>query len=91
MNRKSSYLIIALKRLLNGEKLSFIAGAKNSNQYFCIIKNHGIELVEVYKPNLSNMGKHKERSLHMTQENILRAKKYLNSLQGVKQSKQKEG
>lgn len=84
MNTRSSYLIIALKRLLNGEKLTSIKGAKNSNQYFNTIKKYGIELVEVWKPNLTNSGRHKERSLHQTIENIKRAKKYLEALQGVK-------
>lgn len=83
MKRATSYLIIALKRLLAGEALSELPPAKNSNQYFSIIKKHGIELVEVWKPNLTNSGKHKERSLHQTIENIERANKYLESLQGV--------
>lgn len=84
MNTKSSYLIIALERLLKGEKLSSIPHAKNSNQYFSTIKNHGIELVEVWKPNLTNQGRHKERSLHRSVENIERAKKYLESLRGIR-------
>ena len=83
MKRVTSYLIIALKRLLAGETLSELPPAKNSNQYFATIKKHGIELVEVWKPNLTNSGTHKERSLHQTIENIERANKYLKSLQGV--------
>jgi len=55
-NRKTSYLIIALTRLLDGDRLSFVEGAKNSNQYFCTIKNKGIELIEVEMPNLTNRG-----------------------------------
>ena len=86
-NTRSSYLIIALKLLLKGEKLSNIPHAKNSNQYFNAIKNHGIELVEAWKPNLTNTGQHKERSLHQTIDNIERAKKYLEALQGVKPKK----
>ena len=87
MKNSTSYLIWALKALLNGDKLSTIPRAKNSNQYFATIKKHGIELVEVWKPNLTNAGKHKERSLHQTIENIERAKKYLEALQGVKYKK----
>jgi hypothetical protein len=79
-NRKTSYLIIALNKLLNGERLSFIEGAKNSNQYFCTIKNKGIELIEVEVPNLINRGYHLERRLNFTDENIDLAKAYLNRL-----------
>jgi len=84
MKRSTSYLIIAMKRLLAGEKLSELPPAKNSNQYFATIKKHGIELVEVWKPNITNNGQHKERSLHQTIENIERAKKYLESLEGIR-------
>ena len=74
-----------MKLLLNGEAVTSIDQlASNSNQYFVTIKKHGIELVEVWKPNLTNAGKHKERSLHQTIENIKRAENYLKKLQGVK-------
>jgi len=76
-NRKTSYLIIALTKLLNGERLSFIEGAKNSNQYFCTLKNKGIELIEVEVPNLTNRGYHLERRLNQTDENIKLTKAYL--------------
>ncbi|MFA5455382.1 MAG: hypothetical protein WC272_08695 [Sulfurimonas sp.] len=79
-NRKTSYLIIALTKLLKGERLSFIEGAKNSNQYFCTIKNKGIELIEVEVPNLTNRGYHLERRLNLTDENIELAQKYLERL-----------
>ena len=70
-----------MERLLAGEKLtSRDQLASNSNQYFGTIKNNGIELVEVWKPNLHNKGKHKERSLHETIENIKHAKAYLERL-----------
>jgi len=82
MKVKSSHLITTLKLLLKGEKLSSLPNCKNFNQYPRAIKNNGIELVEVWKPNLYNMGRHKERSLHQTLENIERAKKYLHVLQG---------
>ncbi len=83
-NEKSSHLITTLKLLLDGRELSSIPNAKNFNQYPRIIKKHGIELVEVWKLNLTNSGRHKERSLHQTLENIERAEKYLKRLQGVK-------
>lgn len=80
--KKTSYLIITLQKLLNGDKLSFIDGAKNSNQYFCIIKNQGIELIEVWKPNLYNNGKHLERRLNQSIENIKKTTEYLKRLRG---------
>lgn len=79
----SSHLITTLKLFIEGKKLSSLQNCKNFNQYPRIIKNNGIELVEVWKPNLTNSGRHKERSLHQTLENIERAKKYLESLRGV--------
>lgn len=83
--KKSTHIINIMKLLLAGEKVtSNDRLASNTNQYFGTIKKHGIELVEVWKPNLTNTGRHKERSLHQTIENIDRAKKYLEVLQGVK-------
>jgi len=82
--KKSTHIITIMKLLLAGEKVVSIDRlASNANQYFGTIKKHGIELVEVWKPNLTNKGQHKERSLHQTIENIERAKKYLANLQGV--------
>jgi len=83
--KKSTHIITIMKLLLAGDKVvSRDRLASNANQYFGTIKKHGIELVEVWKPNLTNKGNHKERSLHQTIENIERAKKYLEALQGVK-------
>jgi len=79
---KTSHLITTLKLLLEGKALSSLPNAKNFNQYPRIIKRQGIELVEVWKPNLTNGGRHKERSLHQTIENIEKAKQYLYELQG---------
>jgi len=79
---RSLFLITALKKLLEGETMSSIENAKNSNQYFNTIKNNGIELIEVWKPNLTNSGRHKERRLHQSIENIKRAEKYLSILMG---------
>ncbi len=87
-NTRSSHIITIMKLLLNGEAVTSIDQlASNSNQYFGTIKKHGIELVEVWKPNLTNAGRHKERSLHQTIDNIERAKKYLESLQGISHKK----
>jgi len=84
-NTKQTHLITILKALLNGKVMKssdqFIV---NANQYFVTIKKHGIELIEVWKPNLTNAGRHKERKLHQTLENIKRAEKYLEKLQGIK-------
>lgn len=83
-NRRTSYLIVALIQLLKGKRLSDIKGAKNSNQYFCTIKNKGIELIEVEVPNLANRGNHLERRLNMTDENINLAQNYLDRLKRTK-------
>ena len=80
--KKSTHIITIMKLLLAGKKVvSEDSLASNSNQYFGTIKKHGVELVEVWKPNITNSGRHKERSLHQTLENIDRAKKYLEALQ----------
>ena len=83
-NRKTSYLIIALTKLLKGERLYYIQVAKNSNQYFCTIKNKGIELIEVEVPNLTNRGYHLERRLNLTDENVKHTKDYLDRLKRTK-------
>ena len=50
-NEKSTHLINILSDLLDGQRLSSIdIKASNSNQYFCTIKNNGIELIEVRNP-----------------------------------------
>ena len=85
---KTSHLIRILKQLLEGKIVTSIdSKASNTNQYFRTIKKHGIALVEVWKPNLTNSGRHKERSLHQTIENIELAKNYLYKLQGLKVKK----
>ena len=84
-NEKSTHTIRLLKRLLKGDALSSSdLMASNSNQYFRTIKENGIALVEVWVSNHTNSGRHKERSLYQSPENIERAKKYLAKLQGVK-------
>jgi len=85
MSTKQSYLIIILIELLDGKTLT--SSDKywvNANQYFRTIKENGIELVEAWKPNLTNRGQHKERRLNQTIENIKRAENYLKNLQGTK-------
>ena len=83
-NEKSSHLINILSALLDGKKLASIdIRASNSNQYFCTIKNNGIELIEVSKPNLTNRGNHLERRLNTSAENMEKAKDYLSRLRGI--------
>lgn len=82
MHRGSSYLIIVLQQLLEEQRLSDIKGAKNSNQYFCTIKNKGIELIEEKVPNLTNSGSHLVRRLSLAKENIKKATDYLHRLKG---------
>jgi hypothetical protein len=82
-NAKTSHIITIMQEFLNGGVSSSIdAIASNRNQYYGTIKKQGIELVEVWKPNLTNKGQHKERSLHQTIDNIKRAEAYLNRLLG---------
>ena len=81
--KHSTHIITIMKKLLTGKSLtSSDMIASNSNQYFRTIKKNGIALIEVWKPNLINAGKHKERSLHQSIENISKAKHYLRALQG---------
>jgi hypothetical protein len=81
----ASYMITLLTLLLEGKTLSSNdTFASNTNQYFNKMKKDGIELVEVWKPNDTNKGKHKERSLHQSIDNIKRAEAYLNKLLGKK-------
>ncbi|MBT5934977.1 hypothetical protein [Sulfurimonas sp.] len=84
-NTKSSYTITILTELLAGKALvSNDMHVSNANQYFCDIKNTGIELVETWDKNHTNNGRHKVRELELSIENIQKAKKYLNRLMGIK-------
>ena len=77
MNRKSNLTKI-LHDLIQGQKLTSIdRNSSNTNQYFKTIKDNGIHLVEEWKPNQENQGRHKERSLHRDHDNVTRAKKFL--------------
>ncbi|WP_157278592.1 hypothetical protein [Aliarcobacter butzleri] len=84
MNNKTTHLINILTQLLESKKLSSIdIRASNSNQYFCTIKNNGIELIEVMKPNLTNRGYHLERRLNLSDDNLNKARQYLDKLKGI--------
>lgn len=81
--QKESNLIKTLQDLLNGRALvSIDKNGSNFNQYFKWIKDKGIELDEVWKPNKSNNGRHKERRLVFTAENVKRAEDELKRLGG---------
>ncbi len=79
MSDRDYYKIKALELFLEYETLT--SSVKflgiNPNQYFCEIKNNGIELIEIRVPNKTNKGTHKERTLLKSQENIIKAKKIL--------------
>jgi len=80
---KKTHIITIMRELLGGKASTSIdAKASNRNQYYGTIKRNGIELIEVWKPNLTNSGRHKERRLHQSPENIKRAEAYLNKLLG---------
>ncbi len=80
---KTSHTITILKKFLSGAALSSNdIFASNSNQYFCGLKDHGIELDEELVPNTDNGYKHKERSLAMDEDNIAKAVSLLRRLQG---------
>lgn len=81
--QKESNLIMTLTSLLLGQALASIdKNASNFNQYFKWIKDKGIELDEVWKPNKSNKGRHKERRLVFTAENVKRTEDELKRLGG---------
>lgn len=80
--KKTTNLITILHDLINGKCVTSIdTRASNTNQYFKTIKDHGIILVEEWKPNKHNRGKHKERSLNLDPQNLNRAKTFLSKLQ----------
>ncbi len=80
---KTGYTITILKKLLSGAALSSNdIFASNSNQYFCGLKDQGIELDEVWVSNDSNTGQHLARSLSIDGDNIAKALSLLRRLQG---------
>ena len=86
MSDRDYYKIKALELFLEYETLTSSVNflGINPNQYFCEIKNNGIELIEVRKPNLNNKGSHLERRLNKTNENLDKAKSYLEKLKRLK-------
>lgn len=86
-----SYTAIILKELLDGKTLkSSDKYFVNANQYFVEIKNNGIELIEVWKPNKKGRGNHKERRLNQSIENIKKALKLFFKLTGKKYTFEEE-
>ena len=82
--KNKTHTVKILERLLVGETISSNdVFASNSNQYFGQIKKNGIALVEVWQKNITNTGRHKERSLYWEKENLLRAENYLKKLKGI--------
>ena len=83
--RNLSHKLHILKTLLESDvkltatNFSYIS---NANQYFCDLKNNGIELIERRVKNKQNNGYHLERSLKRTPENIEKAQKLLEKLRG---------
>ena len=81
MQQYVSYTMTILNELLEGKGLaSSDKNYSNTNQYFSKIKNKGIELVELKIPNKHNSQKHYKRFLAKSEENIKKAKDYLNYL-----------
>ena len=79
--KRDSIVTLILQRLLGGEKMASIdTEYANSNQYYGQIKKQGIELIEVWFPNKTNSGRHKERWLNPTIENIQKVKDLLKLL-----------
>ena len=76
-----SYTMTILIDLLDGKGLTATdKHYSNTNQYFPKIKKRGIELVEIQVQNKHNSQKHLKRFLAKSEENIKKAKDYLNYL-----------
>ena len=76
-----SYTMDILIDLLDGKQLTATdKHYSNTNQYFNNIKKRGIELVEIQVQNKHNNQKHLKRFLAKSEENIKKAKDYLNYL-----------
>ena len=76
-----SYTMTILIDLLDGKQLTATdKHYSNTNQYFGNIKKRGIELVEIQVQNKHNSQKHLKRFLAKSEENIKKAKDYLNYL-----------
>lgn len=76
-----SYTMNILIDLLDGKQLTATdKHYSNTNQYFNNIKKRGIELVEIEVQNKQNSQKHLKRFLAKSEENIKKAKNYLDYL-----------
>ncbi|OCL95671.1 hypothetical protein [Aliarcobacter thereius] len=76
-----SYTMNILIDLLDGKQLTATdKHYSNTNQYFNKIKKRGIELVEMPVQNKQNSQKHLKRFLVKSEENIKKAKDYLDYL-----------
>ena len=76
-----SYTMDILIDLLDGKQLTATdKHYSNTNQYFNKIKKRGIELVEMPVQNKHNSQKHLKRFLVKSEENIKKAKNYLDYL-----------
>lgn len=76
-----SYTMTILIDLLDGKQLTATdKHYSNTNQYFGKIKKRGIELVEIKVQNKHNSQKHFKRFLAKSEENIKKAKNYLDYL-----------
>ena len=81
MQQYVSYTMTILIELLDGKQLTATdKNYSNTNQYFGRIKKRGIELVEIQVQNKHNSQKHYKRFLAKSEENIKKAKDYLNYL-----------
>jgi len=77
-SNSKAYEAIILKRLYDGETLaSCDFHWSNTNQYFCSLQDRGVKLIERWEPNKNGKGKHKERSLERSPDNIERTKELL--------------
>ena len=76
-----SYTMTILIELLDGKQLTATdKHYSNTNQYFNNIKKRGIELVEIPVQNKHNSQKHLKRFLAKSEENIKKAKDFLDYL-----------
>ena len=76
-----SYTMTILIDLLDGKELTATdKHYSNTNQYFPKIKKRGIELVEIQVQNKHNSQKHLKRFLAKSEENIKKAKDFLDYL-----------
>ena len=81
MQQYVSYTMTILIELLDGKQLTATdKNYSNTNQYFGRIKKRGIELVETQVQNKHNSQKHYKRFLAKSDDNIQKAKDYLNYL-----------